>query len=73
MASHGIGPLVIFDRPLRDEELPTLARLDPEEWAIDMELSPARAAAEITDAPLWRSEQYGIRRVSRPVPWHPEG
>lgn len=48
MASHVIGPLATFNRPLVDEELPTLARLPKADWAIDMDLLPTRGTVELS-------------------------
>lgn len=46
MASHVINGLATFDRPLVDEELPTLYALG--EWSISMDLAPGRGTVELT-------------------------
>lgn len=51
MASIVIGPLATFDRPLRDEELPTLIALAAADWSVDMDLSPNRGEVELSSAP----------------------
>jgi hypothetical protein len=51
VASFVVGPLATFARPLVDEELPTLASLS--EWSIDMDLTPARGAVELSTAPTY--------------------
>lgn len=46
MASFVVNGLATFERPLVDEELPTLYALTA--WSIDMDLTPGRGAVELT-------------------------
>lgn len=50
MTTFALGPFALFDRPLRDEELPTLHALD--DWSYDMGLTPTRGVAELSRTPV---------------------
>lgn len=67
-----VGPLAAFSRGLDTEELYTLAHMQKNVWAIDMDLLPARGTVELTttetapyrlSAPkLARRHEHNMRR-----------
>lgn len=46
--SFVVGPLATFSRELIAEELYTLAHMQKDVWALDMDLLPARGGIELT-------------------------
>lgn len=68
MASFVIGPLATFERPLIDEELPTLRTLA--DWSIDMDLDPARGVVQPVTFALRRPDMLtapSLARRYRPI------